>query len=478
MADSTGTYGRITGNLRADRARIERTFCMPRNSSAKLCPFRAAGREAFLLYLEGLCDGTRIDESILRPALRPVPYDNDADAEAIAREAFTLSDWEVCGVMGEAVKGVLVGKCAVFIEGCAEAVLADCRRVEQRPVGRTVSENVVIGPQEGFTENLRANLSLLRRILRSEKLICETVQVGTELPTAFTLVYLDGDADGSVLDELRRRVRAVDAPFVPGTGFLQQLIEDHPRAFFAQMLETERPDRAAACIAEGRVAILGDGSPYALIAPVSLPDLLHSPDDRFLRAQYGSFLRLVRYLGAAVSLYLPALYTAISLYHTHILPTSLFTSIAETRARVPFPVVAEVLIMEISFLLINEAGTRIPSQIGPAIGIVGALILGQAAVSASIISPIMIIIVALTGLGNYAIPDYGLGLAVQMLRFGMLLFAAIWGVYGIILFSTGLVSSLSGMRSFGRIYLSPVAARHDTLLRRSFQRRHSQREGS
>ena len=474
MAEEMDMRTPVSADLQVNRALLKRIFRLPRNGDCKLCLFRAAGRGALLCYLDGMCDAARIDEDILRPAKLPLAFSENADAASVARDAFALCDCETTGEMRAAVSAVLLGKCAVFIDGCEEAVLADCRKPEKRAVGRTVSENVVIGPQEGFTESLRTNLTLLRRIVRSERLVSETFDVGTELPTAFSLVYLDGRADEAVLSEVRRRMKNVDAPFVPGTGFLQQLIEDHPRALFAQMLQTERPDRASACLAEGRVAILGEGSPYALIAPITLFHLLHAPDDRFLRAQYGTFLRLVRFLGIVISLYLPAVYTAISLYHTHILPTSLFTSIAEARARVPFPVIVEVLIMEISFLLINEAGTRIPSQIGPALGIVGALILGQAAVSASIISPIMIIIVALTGLGNYAIPDYGLGVAVQMLRFGMLLCGAVWGLYGVVLFTMALTASLCGMRSFGETYLSPAAPssrRMELLLRRPMQER-------
>lgn len=460
----------ISAQLSDNRAVLERLFCLPRNTDLKLRSFSIAGRDAFLCYMDGLSDTIQIEDFILRPASQAGSCAGDGDiAQTIAQNCFCSTDFKIYETIGEIETDLLCGKCAVLIDGCESAIAVDVRKFDKRPIGRTISENVVLGPQEGFTETMRTNISLLRRFIRSSSLLSEVVNVGTELPTSFALMYLEGRVNKGALEEIRRRIRKVDAKYVGGTGALQQMIEDHPYSLFPQMLQTERPDRAASCIMEGQIVILAENSPYALVAPVTVFHLIHSSDDSFMRWQYGCFIRVVRFLGIIVSLFLPALYAAISMYHTHILPTSLFTSIAETRASVPFPVLIEVFIMELSFLLINEAGTRIPSQIGPALSIVGALILGQAAVAASIISPIMIIIVALTGLGNYTIPNYSMGLGIQIIRLLLVLAAAMLGLYGIVLLASVIFAWLCGMRSFGETFFSPAAPwrphNNDLLLR-------------
>lgn len=238
---------------------------------------------------------------------------------------------------------------------------------------------------------------------------------------------------------------------------MQALIEDNPISLIPQILETERPDRTADCLCNGQVAVMVDNSPYALIAPITFFHLLHAADDSFMRWQYGTFTRLLRSLGLLISLFLPAIYLSLTTYHAHMIPLDLLTSIAETRAKVPFPILVEILILEFSFYLINEAGTRMPKQIGSALGIVGALILGQAAVSASIISPILVIIVALTGLGNYVTPTYSMSLAIQILRFGILFAAACLGLYGIVLCLFLYLCSLCALTSFNEPMMAPFA---------------------
>ena len=281
--------------------------------------------------------------------------------------------------------------------------------------------------------------------------------VGTRVPLNIAILYMKGVAREDTLAELLRRVKSVTAATVQGLGQLEQLIEDRPFSLTPQMLLTERPDRAAACVQDGQIVILADGAPYALIAPVTLFHLLHASDDTFMRWQYGSFLRLIRMLGVLFSLLLPGAYIALTLYHPHLIPMALLTSIAETRAQVPFTALTEVLVMEFSFYLINEASTRIPSQMGSVIGIVGGLILGQAAVSASIISPIVIIVVALTGLGNFVVPDYGFTVGLTILRIAIILASALLGLYGLALSMFALLCHLCSLRSLGAPFMAPVA---------------------
>ena len=428
------------------------------NQDVILRPFETGGAPACLLFIEGMAGREAIDEYILRPCL--TWRENLPETERAAflgRRVLESESVQAATLVGEVVQAVLSGSTALLIDGDRTALLIDTRAYEKRCVGTTQSESVVQGPQEAFVENLRTNITQVRRILRSEMLMTEFITVGRGLPTQVALMYLKGVAKEETVAVARRRLASLDVPQCPGSGQLQQLIEDHPYSAFPQMLQTERPDRAAACLSDGQVALLVDGSPYALIAPVTLFHLIHASDDTFMRWQYGAFLRVVRMIGALVSLLLPAMYVAVTSYHTHMLPLNLLTSIAETRARVPLPVIAEVLFMEASFYLLNEAGTRIPNQLGSALGIVGALILGQAAVEASLISPILIIVVALTGLGNYSIPDYGVSVGMQLLRLGFVALSAIWGLYGVCLGAWVLCAYLGSMRSFGEAYLAPVA---------------------
>ena len=448
----------VSENLEDNLSVIKAVMNAPANRDVVMRAFEVDSVPACLVFVEGMAGRDAIDQFILRPCMERghgLPCGGRADY--LMKRVLEIDGAEPVGLVKEIVEAVLSGSTALLVDGEAQALILETRAFEKRGVGTTQSESVVQGPQEAFIENMRTNVTLVRRILRSEQLMTEITSVGTALPTQVALLYLKGVAREETVNLVRRRLAALDAPQCPGSGFLQQLIEDHPYSMFPQMLETERPDRTAACLADGQVALLVDGSPYALIAPVTLFHLIHASDDTFMRWQYGTFLRVIRMVGAALSLLLPALYVAITSYHTHMIPLNLLTSIAETRAKVPFSVIAEVLFMETSFYLLNEAGTRIPSQLGSALGIVGALILGQAAVEASIISPILIIVVALTGLGNYSIPNYGVSVGMQLLRLGFILLAALWGLYGICLGAWLLCAYLGWMRSFGEPYLAPVA---------------------
>ena len=446
----------LTGDLEADAHAFEALLHADVNADAQLRRFAIGDTALCAVWMEGMADDRKIAEFILR-ACAGGGGKGPWTAERLIREALEIAQCTAEARLSELIKGVVTGMTAVLIEGSGEAALLETRGYPSRPVNRTTNESVVIGAQEGFVENLRTNMTLLRRYLPSPDLVTEALSVGDEAPCALSLVYLEGVTDPRIVDELRRRVKRVRARSVRGIGGLQQYIEDRPFALLPQMLQTERPDRAAACLLDGQAVLLADNSPYALVAPVTLFHQLHASDDSFSRWQYGSLLRLVRVAGLLISVFLPGLYIALTGYHMHLIPMSLLTAIAEARARVPFPILVEILMMEFAFSLINEAGTRMPQQIGSALGIVGALILGQAAVSASIISPILIIIVAITGLGNYAVPDYGFSLGLILYRLFVILAGAAFGLYGVCMAGYCILLSLGGMKSLGFSYTAPIA---------------------
>lgn len=449
----------LSGCIRQDISRLKAIFAKERDADIQFREFRFLAVDACLIYVEGLVNSAFLQDFILRPGMAAPAWDGPP-AERLSHAAkcvIPIAAVELTEQVPDAVRNVLSGMAALIIDGCSALAVMETRSYPARSVTKPENEASVQGPQEGLTEKLRDNVSMIRRYLNTTDLMCEMLDIGTRIPTRFAVLHIDGVTQPRVLENVMERIRRVDAGRVPGVGHLQQLIEDHPYALLPQMLLSERPDRIASALNGGQVAILSENAPYALIAPVTAYQLMQASDDYFERWQYGSFQRIVRIISMLLSVYLPGLYVGIMQYHAHLLPMELLSSIAEARANVPFPMLAEVLIMEFAFALINEAGIRIPRQIGTALGIVGALILGQAAVEASIISPIIIIIVAITGLGNYAIPNYGFSKGIELYRLIILTAAAALGLPGIAIVSIMILTHLAGMHSFGVPFLAPIA---------------------
>ncbi len=449
----------ISDSLDQNIETVRKIMNIPPNKDVLLREFVTCGFRACLVYVEGMAGRTSIDQFILLPCMQAPTQQVEPQerADHLIKNVISIDDAQKVSFFRELTQLVLMGKTVMLVDGCAEAISMETRGYEKRSVGKTSNESVVYGPKEGFVESLRTNITLIRRIAQSEDLVSDIFTIGTQMPTIISVMYIKGVVNERALALIKNRIRSLNIPQCPGTGYLQQLIEDHPYSLMPQMLETERPDRAVSCLSDGQVIVVVDGSPYVLAAPVSFWHLLHASDDTFMRWQYGSFVRLIRMLGVMLSLLTPGVYVALTMFHQHMIPMGLLTSIIETRAKVPFPVVIEVLIMETAFFLLNEASTRVPSLIGSSVGLVGALILGQAAVSASIISPILIIVIALTGLGNYTLPDYGVGLGIQISRLAVVAAGALMGIYGIVLLVGLMLVYLCGMTSFGEPYMAPVA---------------------
>lgn len=467
----------ITASLDENTASVKTILNVPVNSDVVVRNYTCLGFNICAIYMEGMADDKKISEFILHACKEPSctePIQPDDRADFLMKACIEIGQCTPESRMKEIISSILGGMTALLIEDCSEALLMETRGFAHRSVGKPSNEAVVIGAQEGFVESLRTNITLVRRYVQSAELITERITVGKKIPCSVALMYLRGVADDKIISEARKRISSITSASVQGVGGIQQLIEDQPHALFPQMLQTERPDRVASCLTEGQFAILADNSPYALTAPITMFHLIHASDDTFMRWQYATFLRIIRILGIIMSLFLPGFYVALTLHHTHLIPLPLLLSIAETRADVPFSILFEVLMMEFSFYLINEAGTRIPSQIGPTISIVGALILGQAAVSASIISPLLIILIALTGLGNYAVPNYSLNLSLILYRQLIILAGAFLGLYGLLGAAILISVHLCSIHSFGVPYLAPVSPYRphnpDILLRLSLRR--------
>lgn len=328
---------------------------------------------------------------------------------------------------------------------------------QQRSIDKPSNETVIKGPHEAFVENIRTNTSLIRRIINNENLIIENIEVGKITKTKCAVCYMDNITNSDLIHEVKYRLNNLEVDSVLSAGELEQLIVDSNNLGIPQVLSTERPDKATKYLLNGRVIIIINGSPYALIMPAVLIDFLTSPEDSNLKVNFGNFLRGLRVLACFITLLFPGLYIAVTSFHQEILPTSLLYSILASRASVPFPIIAEILLMEFSFELIREAGLRVPSAIGSTIGIVGALVLGQAAVSAGIVSPILIIIVAITGIASFAIPDFSFGFHLRYFRFLFILLGYMAGFLGIAIGLFVYISLLCSLQSFGVSYTTPFA---------------------
>lgn len=417
--------------------------------------------KAAIVFMEGLSSKDIIDLAILQPLMLISNLDRDLRAvdvlEIVERRLLPGNQVSRKDNLRGIVEGVISGTTSLFIEGCSTALEIETKSWEHRGVSQPTAEMVVHGPQEAFNETLKNNVALVRRRMRTPDLVSEILKVGTLSRVDCAVLYLEGLTNPKLVAEVKRRINGIRADQIQDTGMLEQFIEDRPFVLVPQTLSTERPDRMAAFLSEGHVGILLDGSPFGLVVPVTFWSLLHAAEDHFLRWPFGTFLRLVRVVALAVALLLPAVYIAMTNFHPEMIPTDLLLAIAATRERVPFPTVIEVLIMEISFELIREAGIRVPGVIGPTLGIVGALILGQAAVAASIVSPILVIIVALTALGSFAIPNFNMAFAARITRFVYILFAAAFGFYGIAVGVFIQMMIYVSTRSFGVPFMSPIA---------------------
>ncbi|GGA34062.1 spore germination protein [Paenibacillus physcomitrellae] len=354
-------------------------------------------------------------------------------------------------------RSVLYGYAGLLIEGLPRGLLIELPNGANRSISEPLSEALLRGPRLGFSEVLSENTSMLRRQGYTEQLEMKSFRIGTSLSKDLVVAYIKDIVNPDLLQEVMDRVQKINAEFLADSGYIEQLIEDNYLSPFQQVQNTERPDRVINALLEGRVAILLDGTPFALIVPATFSMLLQSPEDYYERWLSGSAIRMLRFVAAFMSLMAPALYISLIAFHPGLIPTELALTIIETRQGVPFPPLIEVLILEISIEILREAGIRLPKPIGPAMGIVGGLIIGDAAVQAGIVSPFLVIVVAVTAISSFSIPTYSAGITLRLLRFAGMLFAAVLGMFGTILFFLLLCSHLTKLKSFGVPYLTPAS---------------------
>ncbi|WP_407637713.1 spore germination protein [Bacillus ndiopicus] len=423
------------------------------------------GVRVAIIFLDGLSDKELIEKHIMMALMQNFTdekYDESSFKngevlqEFIKNRILPISDLKEEQDIKLSATAVLTGSAALIIDGISNALILDIAKGKSRNIEEPVSEALVRGPRVGFTEILSDNTALLRKHGENSNLFIINFKVGQRSKKELIVAYIEDVADPNLVEEVKRRIQKITIDDVAESGYIEQLIEDNYLSPFPQVQSTERPDRVFAALMEGRVAILLDGTPFALVAPVTLGMLLQSPEDYYERWLPSSLIRLLRYLAASVTLFAPSLYIAFVSFHQGLIPTKLALSIMRAREGVPFPALIEALIMEVAIEILREAGLRLPKPIGPTMGIVGGLVIGEAAVQAGIVSPVLVIIVALTAISSFVIPQYNAGITLRMLRFIAMFLAALFGLYGVVIFFLFLCSHLVKLKSFGVPYLSPT----------------------
>lgn len=439
--------------------------------------------QAAILYIDGLVDAPTVN-GIVESLQRSMSTDERMPGQLHLPEGPALpTDFPVpaAGVRSlnelNAIEHALLSGDTILLLDHLDACLAiDTSGGEQRNVGEPSTETVVRGPREGFTENLRTNISLVRRRIKDANLWLETKQIGRVTKTDVALMYIHGIAQDSVVAEARARLDRIDIDAVLESGYIEEMIQDEAHSLFPTMTSSERPDVVAANLLEGRIAILVDGTPFVLVAPVLFIQFFQAAEDYYNRYNF-SVIRLLRLLSFFIAMLAPALYIALTTFHQEAIPTPLLIGLAAQREGIPFPAFVEAMMMEITFEILREAGVRMPRAIGQAVSIVGALVLGDAAVQAGLVSPAMVIVVSLTAISNFVIPAYDLATSTRIMRFVFMFLAASFGLFGISAGIVALVLHLCSLRSFGVPILAPyaplsAAGQNDGLLRLPLWRQH------
>ncbi len=459
-------------NLNENVEFLNRVFSAPLNTDFKVryVYLTSIKCDVAIFYLSGMVNFESLETTIIRPLIdKKAVSGKDSLSEVVQKEVLVNKDVRKIDCLDDVKIEILRGNTVIILDKETSGLSITTTGFEHRGVEKPQSENVLKGPMESFVESGFINRSLIRKQIHNEHLITESLTVGVKKSAVVSMMYINGIVSQELVEKVKERINEINVDCLQGVSILEQHIEERPYSLLPSILYTERPDRAAAFLQEGHIVLIMDNSPACLVVPVTVWSFFHTAEDYYQRWAFGNFIRCVRLLAIFVALLVPSLYIAITNFHVEMIPADLVLSIAATRERVPFPSIVEVIIMEMAFELLREAGIRIPSAIGPTIGIVGALILGQAAVEANIISPILVIVVAITGLASFAIPDISFSFFVRLLRFIFLFFGATMGLFGIAACLTVLIAYCSTAKSFEVPFFAPISPHYrsskDTIIR-------------
>lgn len=418
---------------------------------------------AALFYLSDFADQQSLNQDILKPLMSAPTHligkniDRDTLQDILMNEVLYHSKVVINNKKVELVQSILQGETIIIIDGVQKAFQIGTRKVEKRAINQPETEQVILGPREGFIETLSTNISLLRYRLQTPDFIVKTLNVGEMTKSKVAICFVRGLAGEELIKEVEYRLSKIDIDGILDVGYIEQFIEDNHMSPFPQVQSTERPDKTVGGILEGRVAIMVDGSPFALLVPAVFNQFYQTAEDYSSRYLMGSFVRIARILALVFSLIFPSIYVSFISFNPELLPTEFAVAVAGGRAGVPFPAVIEVLLIEVAMEVLREATVRLPKQVGGALSIVGVLVIGQAAVEAGIASPITVVVIAMTTIGSFATPAYSAAFALRMLRFPIVILAGVFGLYGVVVGVILIFNHMLSLKSFGVPYMSPVS---------------------
>ena len=451
---------RLSGNIRDNIDRL--TNIMNNSGDIKTREFNITGStmKAAIIYISSLANEDMIQEHILKPLIMESATmfnKTQVSFHEIKNSMMSVSSIKEAETFDEIVLDVMSGDTLIIIQGFTRGLIISTKDYQGRPIGEPAIEPSIKGPQEAFVEILEVNIGLIRRRLRDPNLCFEMSKIGRRSKADYSIAYIKGIAKDDLVRDIKKRFTELNLDGQASVSQMGTMIVDHPKSIFPQIQATERPDKTVSALSEGRVAVMMDGSPDVILLPATFPILMQSSDDYFENWLIASVIRISRYVAFFISATFPAIYIALTSFHPGMLPTELILSIARTRTGVPFPAMIEALIMETVLELLQEAGVRLPRVVGQTVSIVGGLVIGQAAVAAGVVSPIMVIVVSITAISSYAIPDYSLGLATRIVRVPYMILATVFGSFGI---AIGMLMSLiyvASLKSFGVNYLKPIS---------------------
>lgn len=372
---------------------------------------------------------------------------------------FELSDLKPLYSMGEVLSTLFAGNAVLFREGDNRAYKISSQGYPRMGVTESDMEKVLRGSKEGFSDSVKMNVALVRKRLRTPEMKVEERIMGKKSNTSISMVYLQNRVSQDLLEEIRERLNNISADGIMDSGTIEKLAEEKWYSPFPRFQTTQRPDRAAQELLKGRILVLVDNSPVGLLLPTTFHNFLESSEDAYNRKEIVTFTKALRYGALLIAMMLSGVYLAVTTFHTLLLPTHLVLSFSAARQGVPFSGLVEILLMELAFELIREAGIRMPGPLGATIGIVGGLIIGDAAVSANLVSPIVVIIVALTALGSFAIPNEEFAATFRLLKYGFIFLGSFLGLFGIVLGIFVVLEHLAGLSSFRIPYLMPYVCK-------------------
>lgn len=430
---------KLSGYYLPDLNTLKNEFGVSKSEDVKVREFtvkiNSQDVDAAVFFIDGLTDKSLLNDFLLMPLMIESRKLNLKSADDISNILLPQAETSEEDLVDKLAYSLNYGSAILLVNGLEKAISIDIKGWDAKPIGEPQSEKVIRGPNDAFNEQLRSNTALIRRLIRNKSLIVEECQVGLVSQTPCAVMYMKNIAEDKLVNEVLRRVKNIDIDYIITSAELEMYIEEKTYSVIPQFLSTERPDRTAKAILDGKIAIIVDGSPYALLMPATFHELNESTEDSYLRTPYSNMLRIVRAMAFFLSMLLPGLYIAIMNFHNELLPTNLLIAIIAAKEEVPFPAFIELVFMEIALEIIREAGVRVPTPSGSTLSIVGALILGQAAVEASLVSPVVIIIVSLAAIGSFATPNYYLGLSARVMKFIYIFLGGFAGLLGI---STGL----------------------------------------